>query len=119
MSKHIVTRTRIFEMLQNPNPTYVMHVIGRALVVLFKRQTSDEQAVLQTTHTNHRGFAQNDAKSGSMCALYYIKHNRLEPWMVRTWTQDWKGQPRISKYWKQLDEAASQRPQTVADLEAA
>ena len=109
MSKHIVTRTFIAEKLGNPDPNYVMHFIARALVVLLKRQTTDEQAAAITNHTNFRGFSQSDAKSGTLCAKYYLKHGRLEMWMVRAWTQNWKGQPRIAKYWKQLDEEAQSK----------
>lgn len=106
MSKHIVTRRYIAEKLANPNPTYVMHFVGRALVVLLNRQTFDEQQSAHTTHTNNRGFSQSDAKSGTLCAKYYLKHNKLEDWMIGNWVKPWRGSPRIAKYWLQLDEAA-------------
>lgn len=112
MSKHIVTRAFIAEKLANPNPDYVMHFIGRALVVLLDRQTADEKQTAQTRHTNHRGFAQNDAKSGTLAAKSYLKHGKLEAWQVALWTRPWKGQPRIAKYWVQLDEAARAKAAT-------
>jgi hypothetical protein len=103
---NIVTRAYIANKLANPNAEYVMHFVGRALVVLLNRQTADEQATAHTTHTNNRGFSQSDAKSGTLCAKYYLKHNKLEPWMIGNWTRHWRGQPRIAKYWVQLNEAA-------------
>lgn len=106
MSKHIVTRKFIAEKLANPNPEYVMHFIGRALVVLLDRQTADEKQSATTNHTNNRGFSQSDARSGTLSAKYYLKNKRLEDWQINNWIKPWKGQPRIAKYWVQLDEAA-------------
>jgi hypothetical protein len=109
MSKHIVTRNYIAEKLSNSSPEYVMHFIGRALVVLLERQTADEKLHASTTHTNHRGFSQSDARSGTLSAMYYLKHKRLESWQIKAWTRPWKGMPRIAKYWLQLDEEAQSK----------
>jgi hypothetical protein len=40
----------------------------RALVVLYQRQTDDEQAATRTKHDNMRGFNQPDARRGSELA---------------------------------------------------
>lgn len=109
MSKYVVTRNYLAEKLANPNPDYVMHFIGRALVALLARQTEDEKQTAHTKHTNYRGFAQNDAKSGTLSAKYYLKHNKLEPWQIAAWTRPWKGAPRLCKYWLQLDEVAKSK----------
>lgn len=116
MSNHIVTRKFIADKLANPNPEYVMHFVGRALLVLLARQTEDEKAANTTSHTNARGFSQSDARSGTLSAKYYSKHKRLEDWMISNWVKPWRGQPRIAKYWVQLDEAARAR---AAEKEAA
>ncbi len=108
MTKQIVTRDSIRVMLNNDNPTYVMQVIGRALVGIFNNQTMDEQACNTTTKSNGIGFAGCDARSGSMTAKYFLKHKRLEQWMVDKWlTINAKSQyPRLCKYHAQLDQIA-------------
>jgi hypothetical protein len=105
-NKYIVTRGFIAEKLASDNAELVMHFIGRALVALLDRQTADEKQSATTNHTNYRGFAQNDAKSGTLSAKYYLKHGKLESWQINAWTRPWKGMPRLCKYWLQLDEVA-------------
>jgi len=102
-----VTRASITEMLDNPNPAYVQAVIGRALVVLLKNQTRDEQASNATTQDNGIGFTGADARSGSITAKYYIKHHSLQDWMVEKWAKpNRRGIPRLAKYHAQLNAAA-------------
>jgi len=102
-----VTRDSIKEMLENSNPAYVQAVIGRALVVLFKNQTADEQESNTTNKDNGIGFTGADAFGGSLTAKFYIKHKRLEQWMVDKWLKAGKnGYPRLAKYHAQLNKAA-------------
>ena len=102
-----VTRASLQAMLDNPNDKYVVQVIGRALVVLFKNQTRDEQAMNSTNKDNGIGFTGADAKSGSITAKYFIKHNTLLDWQVERWTKRASnGYARLAKYHKQLNEAA-------------
>lgn len=84
------------------------HVIGRALVAIFKRQTLAEQSSSSTIKHNGVGFTGPDARFGSFVAKYFIKHGTLKDWHVRVWTKpNKKGQPRIVKYAKQLNEIAN------------
>ena len=55
--KELVTRDSIAHMLENPNKTYVINVIGRALVAIFNRQTEDEKTVNDTRVWNSVGFS--------------------------------------------------------------
>jgi len=105
----IVTRESITEMLNNPNPRYVQTVIGRALVALLKRQTASERNSNSTNEHNAVGFSSVDARSGSLTAKYWMKHNKLEDWMVNQWTRPYRGHPRLSKYHRQLDEIAESK----------
>lgn len=107
MSDRIVTRQSLIDMLEDD--TKRVHVIGRALVALFDRQTRDEKESNDTRNTNMRGFSQSDARQGSLTAKYYLKHKTLQDWMVDNWMRNWRGYPRITKYWKQLDQVAKQR----------
>jgi len=85
-------------------------LIGRACLALFRRQTEDEKNANTTTHTNQRGFTQGDARQGSITAKYFIKHGTLQAWQIELWTRrEARGNMRISKYWRQLDEEAKAR----------
>ncbi len=91
-------------------------VIGRALVVLFKNQTATEKQVNTTQEHNNIGFTGADAWGGSLTAKYFIKHGTLLDWQVLRWTKNCKnGQSRLTKYWKQLNEAAKAKAR--AELE--
>lgn len=86
------------------------HIVGRALVALFRNQTAVEQSQNNAVNTNNVGFNKPDSKSGSITAKYYLKHKKLEDWMVRKWLDvNELGHMRISKYWKQINEAAAQK----------
>lgn len=87
-----------------------MHAIGRALVHLLKRQTEAEAKLNTTSVHNERGFTPADARQGSICAKYYIKHGKLEDWQVKKWRErNAKGISRIAKYWAQLNEEAQKK----------
>jgi hypothetical protein len=76
-----------------------VHAIGRALVLLFARQTEPEQRDKVTKVHNLRGFTAGDARDGSLGALAYKKNRWLEPWQVKKWTRlNCKGRTRIGKY---------------------
>lgn len=107
----IVTKDSLQHLLSNPNPKFVEAVIGRALVNIFKRQTSTEQATNETKIHNNIGFTGSDAKSGSIHAKFYIKHNKLEQWMIDKWLKrsEKTGLSRIAKYHRQLNEIAEQK----------
>lgn len=106
-TKRIVTKDTMREMLSHPNRRYVETVVGRALVAVFKNQTADERKSKDTITHNGVGFAPMDAKSGSLTAMYFMKHGRLEDWQLDNWLRhDSTGYPRIAKYHKQLDMAA-------------
>ncbi len=104
---HLVTRATLIDLLRDEAKR--PHVIGRALVVLFNNQTRTEQAANLTQLHNDIGFSGADARSGSITAKYYIKNKTLLQWQVDRWMRDFRGFPRICKYWKQLDRAAQAR----------
>jgi hypothetical protein len=104
-----VTKDSLAEMLKHQNPKYVEAVIGRALIVILENQTKDEQSAAETIEDNGIGFTGSDARTGTITAKYYQKHNKLEPWMVEKWVKIGKsGYPRICKYHKQLNVRAKQ-----------
>lgn len=51
--------------------------VERAIVVLFERQTSDEQAHGATKHSNNRGFSQAYAHYGTYCARWVLSGKSL------------------------------------------
>ena len=106
----IVTKQSIDTMLNSENQTYVQTVIGRGLVVIFRNQTMDEQLAGTTQHANGEGFTGADAFSGSMAAKYWLKHHRLEDWMIDAWCRKAaNGYSRLAKYHRQLNVAAERK----------
>lgn len=108
----LVTRTSLKEMLEDERGhDYVQHVVGRACVVLFKLQTRGEQSTNHTDVDNMEGFSKPDARQGSLCAKYYMKHGKLLDWQVAQWLKIWRGNnmPRLCKYAKQLNKAAEEK----------
>lgn len=89
------------------NPTLI---IGRALVAIFKRQTSEERDGNLTKYHNGIGFSGQDARLGSIGAKYYLKHGTLTEGLMRGWLKTGRnGLPRITKYTRQLNEIAIQK----------
>lgn len=104
---HLITREKLIAMLQRPDRD---KVIGRALVAINKRQTQGEQVSKTTRLHNEQGFTPADAYSGTMTALYFLKHGTLTDWQIDKWIKlNKNGVPRLAKYWAQLDEEAKER----------
>jgi len=68
----------------------------RAVLVLFDRQTSDEQLDLDTHHMNGVGFNGMDARYLSWVATYIRKGNHLSGRHIE------KVGKKLPKYWKQI-----------------
>lgn len=84
--------------------------VERALVVLFQRQTADEQMQADTKHHNNRGFTQSDARWMTQLAKQVMKGERLRPYQLsklRT-GRSTRYPSRIGKYARQLAEAANE-----------
>lgn len=115
----IVTRDNLRELLLGADEERRMHIIGRALVVLYNRQTADEKRVMDTKESNGIGFAGCDAKQGSYGAQQYIRTQKIDKYQVQAWMRMSRGAPRICKYNRQLNEAAVERAGKVAEHRAA
>lgn len=108
--KVLVTRDSIQAMLDSDNEAYVAEVIGRGLMGLLDRQTTDEQVSNTTNRDNSIGFTGADAFSGSLTAKFWRKHGKLLDWQIAKWTKKGKnGYSRLCKYHKQLNEIALAR----------
>lgn len=106
----MVTKDSLTQMIQAASPEKQAQIVGRACVVLFKRQTDAERATNTTNTENSIGFTGSDAKSGSLTAKTFMKHKTLQAWQVERWLKvDRRGTMRIAKYWRQLDEAAREK----------
>ena len=111
----MVTKDSLTKMIQAANPEKQAQIVGRACLVLFKRQTESERQTNATNTENSIGFTGSDAKCGSLTAKTFLKHKTLQPWQVERWLKvDCRGTMRIAKYWKQLDEAARDKAAAVA-----
>lgn len=105
----LVTRESLHELLRGADEERRKHIIGRALVVLYNRQTADEKRVMDTKESNGIGFAGCDAKQGSYGARQYISTQTIDKYQVQAWMRLSRGAPRICKYARQLNEAALER----------
>lgn len=85
--------------------------VARALVVLNKRQTADEQIAENTRHLNARGFRPCHARMGTNMAKFYERNGYLTPKQIAYWRKtDRAGNMRIGIYWRQLlEEIASKQ----------
>jgi len=103
----IVTKDGLKQMLNAADAYKRQHIIGRALCVLFDRQTASEQNANTTDEDNGVGFTGADARGGSLTAKSYRKNKGLVQWQMEQWMRlDGKGYPRLCKYHKQLNTAA-------------
>lgn len=74
--------------------------VERALVLLYKRQTIDEQSSKETRHKNGRGFNAGDARKGTYMAEYILKGSHLSgKWIF-------EARAMVFKYINQLVEEA-------------
>lgn len=106
----LVTKESLTQMIQAASVEKQAQIVGRACLVLFKRQTASERQANTTNVQNSIGFTGSDAKSGSLTAKTFMKYNTLQPWQVERWLKiDSRGTMRIAKYWRQLDEAAREK----------
>lgn len=109
MATAIVTRESIQSYLDNPEKTFEEKAayVGRALVVLFDRQTAGEKVTNATNMDNGIGFTGADGRSGALTAKSFLKNKTLQDWQLDKWLKKGKsGFSRIAKYHSQLNEAA-------------
>jgi hypothetical protein len=101
----VLTKDSIIQMLISNNKA-----VGRALIVLNDRQTSDEQYNQSTNRNNGRGFTPADARMGTSMANFFTKFNRLSDKQLAYWRKpNVRGVPRIAKYAGQLLEIAQMK----------
>jgi hypothetical protein len=88
--------------------------VERALVVLFDRQTADEQASDVTSHQNGIGFSGLDAEIFSSFAKQIQQGRTLSPKQLAIARKaDKNGNQRIARYWRQLLEAIEAKAEEV------
>lgn len=72
MSTKVWTRTEIESLIESND-----RAVERGILVLWRRQTADEQNTQETRHTNGRGFAAWAARSGTYYANWINSGKRL------------------------------------------
>jgi len=77
----------------------------RAVLVLFDRQTKDEQNRLDTVHNNGIGFNGVDGRYMSWVAKYLRNGNHLSGHHIE------KVRSRLPKYWKQIQDIIEEKSQ--------
>ena len=91
----MITATELHQGLDR-NPKWV----GRAMVVLYERQTASEQKSSSTRESNGRGFASCDAKLGTYMAKWVLSGRQLDGKFLD------KARKMAKKYTRQLLEEA-------------
>ena len=110
----LVSRDSLQDMLDKATFEKQQVIIGRALVALFNRQTTDEKASNTTKKDNSVGFTNADANSGSITAKSYLKNKALLTWQVDRWLRrGLTGYSRLTKYHKQLNDVAVEKAKHV------
>ncbi len=108
--KTIITKEILQDMLDGASDQRRIHIVGHALVVLFKNQTDDERRANTTKVNNGVGFTGADGHSGCLTAKCYIVNRTLQDWQVERWLRkDKSGFARICKYHAQLNIAANNK----------
>jgi hypothetical protein len=95
----LVTKDSLRKLLKEKR----IEVLGRALVAIYNRQTTEEQKSERTRFVNGRGFDTVDGKIGTICAKHYLKYGTLDLWQHRYWYE------RILKYTNQLNDVAIEK----------
>jgi hypothetical protein len=94
------------------------NAVERALLVLFDRQTADEQMTDATRQHNGRGFTAFDAEIFSSFAKQVRQGRTLSPKQLALARKPDKfGNPRIARYWSQLLEAAEAKQAATARVQ--
>lgn len=75
--------------------------IERALVVLYQKQTIEEQRVGVTTNLNGVGFNSSDSRYLTYCAKWVLQGQNLNQKHLE------KCGGKLKKYWKQISEMIS------------
>lgn len=116
--KQIVTRESLKQSIET-HPKGPGHVIGRALVAIFRLQTEEEKQENHTKFRNGMGFSANDGRIGALGAKTFMKHGTLEEWQFKPWIKpDKNGYPRIVKYVKQLNWIANEKEKAQTQTQA-
>lgn len=97
-SKKLWTEAQIVELL-NTN----VRAVERAILALYKRQTTEEQRTQGTHQHNNVGFSAADAKRLSFIAEFLQKGGHLKTETCKKYL------PRVLKYRKQLAAIANER----------
>lgn len=105
----LVTKEWLAKYITTQPQSKVEHMVGRALVAIYRRQTRDEQENAHTAYQNGVGFrAGGDDKAGTAAAEWYLVHGSLLPEHLTAWTafRENSGLPRLCAYSRQLNEIA-------------
>jgi len=90
--KYMYTKEEIQHNLST-NPKW----IERSLIVLYERQTQDEQQVGGTFVQNNRGFNSSDSRYLSYCSRWLLQGKHLDNGHLE------KCGGKLKKYWKQIE----------------
>lgn len=115
----LVTKDSLRNLLQCGSHEKLIHIVGRALVVLYNNQEADEQVMKSVAHNNGIGFTRGDAAKGTEHAKFYLENKTLSLTQLRHWIRAEGYYPYLCKYDRQLNDAAvtKQSAKILNDLE--
>ena len=88
---------------------FLIHFVGRALLVLLSNQTSEEQKEGSVREANGYGFCTYESEIGTSHAKYYQQKKFLTEKQYNFWLAEREGFARICKYYRQLNIAAQEK----------
>ena len=106
---HLVTKDSLIAMLAEADQEKQIKIVGRALVAILAFQTASEQEAKVASEDNGVGFSGLDAKAATLTANSFQARGTLVQWQLEQWLRDYRGAPRITKYWKQLNRIAIEK----------
>jgi hypothetical protein len=114
MAQNLYTRTQIDSILLRSDAA-----VERAIIVLFERQTADEQRQADTNVHNNRGFASCDARAGTRFARFLLGMDPIASRIFRRYCKNGEsviGRARriAIKHSRQLAEEANLKAQGAA-----
>lgn len=95
------------------NERFLMHFVGRALLVLLENSTLEEQACGIPMERNNCGFTSSESAIGISHAQFYKTRGYLTEKQWKFWTAEKDGFSRLSKYHRQLNARAKEKNKTT------
>lgn len=107
-TEKIITKEKLVRWLVNGTHTKSpLKVMEWVIFHINSLQEPAEQQRKETAFDNGVGWTQGDARVGTLTAEAIAKYGAMQEWQLKMWASlNSKGEPRLAKYHKQLNDIA-------------